>query len=292
MSSDLTSKMQFVDRVRGIWLWLPAFRAVAETGHLPSAARELDLAPSSLSRTIRLLEENLGVELFNHSNKALVLNDAGRALLAGVRDAMRLVDEAVHCATGAEMTGVVTAATSTRVPPSVLVATCVHLNRQFPELQIATLGAHEDAIDALLLCGAVDVAVVTSPRRDPGLAVVEVASWKRSVLRAIGHPSAEPHFVVVGSRHEAIDDGWPDDVERKIAMWTHDEATALEICLASSLAIVATDQAVEAHTTRLVKLSDRPIRDKKLYLTHRRSLGTHQRTEAVISAIRATVATR
>ena len=43
--------------VERIWNWLPAFRAVAETEHLPTASDLLHVTPSALSRTIRLLEQ-------------------------------------------------------------------------------------------------------------------------------------------------------------------------------------------------------------------------------------------
>ncbi|HEY0192500.1 MAG TPA: LysR family transcriptional regulator, partial [Kofleriaceae bacterium] len=102
--------MKFVEHVRDSWSWLVAFRAVAETEHLPTAARELGLTPSSLSRSIRQLETRVGVELFDHRNKTLALNRAGRELLEAVRASMRLVDDAVRKANGLGMTGSVTAA--------------------------------------------------------------------------------------------------------------------------------------------------------------------------------------
>ena len=52
--------MDKVQRLHRFWSWLPAFSAVAETQHLPSAALKLHVSPSALSRTIRLLEDDLG----------------------------------------------------------------------------------------------------------------------------------------------------------------------------------------------------------------------------------------
>lgn len=54
--------MHFVHRVRTIWSWLPAFRAVAEVEHLPTAAQELGIVPSSLSRTVKQIEDELGLQ--------------------------------------------------------------------------------------------------------------------------------------------------------------------------------------------------------------------------------------
>ena len=85
-----------VHRLLELWAWLPAFRFVAETEHLPSASDLLYTSPSALSRTVKQLEGALGVKLFDRVGKRLVLNDDGRRLLGGVRRAMRYVDDVFH----------------------------------------------------------------------------------------------------------------------------------------------------------------------------------------------------
>ena len=51
--------MERMRRLTTLWSWLPGFRAVAETQHLPTASKQLHVGASALSRTIRLLEEAL-----------------------------------------------------------------------------------------------------------------------------------------------------------------------------------------------------------------------------------------
>ncbi len=77
--------------VAQVWNWLPAFRAAAEYESLQRAALALRVSPSALSRSIRLLEDALGVALFLRSPSGLSLTSHGQALLAATRDAMRLV---------------------------------------------------------------------------------------------------------------------------------------------------------------------------------------------------------
>ena len=43
-------------RLLELWSWLPAFRFVAETEHLPTASDLLYTSPSALSRTVKQLE--------------------------------------------------------------------------------------------------------------------------------------------------------------------------------------------------------------------------------------------
>lgn len=60
---------------------LRAFLAVARLGNFSEAARSLAISQPALSRTIRLLEEHLGVRLFDRDTRSVTLTVAGNALL-------------------------------------------------------------------------------------------------------------------------------------------------------------------------------------------------------------------
>src|SRR2546428_9641776 len=80
------------DSLHAVWSWLPAFRAVAETQHVGKAAKLLRVTPPAVSRTVRLLEDYIGAQLFSRAGRQLVLNSAGAPLLAPIREAMRPVE--------------------------------------------------------------------------------------------------------------------------------------------------------------------------------------------------------
>jgi DNA-binding transcriptional LysR family regulator len=65
--------MERVRRLRELWGWLPSFRAAAETEHLPTASELLHVSASSISRTVRLLEQQLGVDLFERGGRSMTL---------------------------------------------------------------------------------------------------------------------------------------------------------------------------------------------------------------------------
>ncbi|MFC7286868.1 LysR family transcriptional regulator [Herminiimonas glaciei] len=69
---------------------LSALVAVVEHGGFAPAARRLDLAPSSLTRQLNVLEESLGTILLNRSTRAVTLTEAGQRYY---EDARRILEE-------------------------------------------------------------------------------------------------------------------------------------------------------------------------------------------------------
>ncbi|WP_337267787.1 LysR substrate-binding domain-containing protein [Oryzifoliimicrobium ureilyticus] len=73
---------------------LAAFEAVARTGSVTLAARELNLTQSAVSRQIRLLEEKLGVDLFLRERQTVKLTLAGDGYAREIREALRRISNA------------------------------------------------------------------------------------------------------------------------------------------------------------------------------------------------------
>lgn len=70
------------------WSLIRAFLAVAETGSLSGAARELSQSQPTLGRQIKLLEDQLGLRLFERQARGFDLTSTGESLLDPAR-AMR-----------------------------------------------------------------------------------------------------------------------------------------------------------------------------------------------------------
>jgi DNA-binding transcriptional LysR family regulator len=73
-----------------------SFLAVAETLHFRRAAEILHLSQPSLSHQIHLIEEELGVMLFERTNRRVMLTPAGDTLLLRVRSILQSIDEALQ----------------------------------------------------------------------------------------------------------------------------------------------------------------------------------------------------
>lgn len=63
------------------WSLIRAFLAVAETGSLSGAARVLSQSQPTLGRQVKLLEEQLGLRLFERQPRGLALTPTGESLL-------------------------------------------------------------------------------------------------------------------------------------------------------------------------------------------------------------------
>src|SRR5262245_53532434 len=72
--------------------------AVAEEGHITRAAERLGIAQPPLSRLIRAIEQEIGVQLFRRVPRGVELTDAGRTFLEGARAMFANLDQTLESA--------------------------------------------------------------------------------------------------------------------------------------------------------------------------------------------------
>jgi LysR family glycine cleavage system transcriptional activator len=85
---------------------IKAFEAPARSGSFAGAGAELNVSPAAISRMVHLLEQRLGVELFERKANRLAMTPAGRAYQSGLTPIFDAL---------ASLTAQVTAPTSVRV---------------------------------------------------------------------------------------------------------------------------------------------------------------------------------
>src|SRR5271154_4859722 len=73
---------------------LSYFLGIADSGSFSKAAVRLSVAQPILSRQIKLLESELGVELLYRNGRGVILSEAGKLLDTYARTVMSLVDKA------------------------------------------------------------------------------------------------------------------------------------------------------------------------------------------------------
>ena len=75
---------------------LRCFEAAARHENFSRAADELCLTHGAVSRAVRLLEDDLGVALFQRRSRRVFLTDAGRKLAQAVHDGLGLMRHAAQ----------------------------------------------------------------------------------------------------------------------------------------------------------------------------------------------------
>ncbi len=74
--------------------WLELFQVCARNGSLSQTAKETGLSISTVSHHLRSLEDHLGVELFNHTRRPMVLTPKGHVFLRNIDVALQAIRKA------------------------------------------------------------------------------------------------------------------------------------------------------------------------------------------------------
>jgi len=141
------------------------FIAVAEELHFGRAAAKLNMTQPPLSQQIQLLENNLGVMLFQRTKRRVELTGAGqsflvqaRAILASAESVIGMVQRVHRGETGRLAVGWKPWADLTALPPMIR-AFC----ERYPDVQLEILNLTVDEQVSALLSGTIDVGFVVRP---------------------------------------------------------------------------------------------------------------------------------
>lgn len=141
---------------------LRSFLAVADHGSLSRAADALHIAQPALGRQIRMLEDDLGVTLFDRHGRGMAVTATGRLLVARAQTILRIVDDA-RAEISSEPSAV-TGAVTLGVPPTVGEVLAGRLVERFlkryPAVTVRIVPAFSGYLYDLLRRGEVDLAVM------------------------------------------------------------------------------------------------------------------------------------
>ena len=150
---------------------LKTFSAVASEGSFAAAAARVALTQAAVGQQMRALEGELRRPLFERQGKAVVLNEAGRALVPQVRRLLALYEQMLApAAAGAAMAGTVhLGAIVSAVRP--LIQATLALKARHPALELHVSAAKSMELIARVQSGELDAAVaVREPGTGPDLA--------------------------------------------------------------------------------------------------------------------------
>jgi len=172
-------------------------RAIAEEGGPTRAATRLHLTQSAVSHQLAELEGRLGIALFTRVRRQLKLTAAGARLVDLARTMLTdlsRVERELHQAGSRKRESLriaVECFTSYHFLPRIVAA----LAEESPHVDVRiVLDATREPISALL-AGSIDLAVVSSPVRDPALVSTPLFDDEWTVILAPSHALAARPFV-------------------------------------------------------------------------------------------------
>ena len=161
---------------------LKAFCLVATHGGFSSAARQLGVATSSVTRLVDALEQRLGVPLLNRSTRRITLTDSGRDYFEHAGRILSALDEADDAAGGrdGEPQGMLRVAAPVTLAVRYIGPLLPQLAQRYPRLQLdlrlsdSFTNMVEEAIDVAVRIGA--------PPQQPNLIARTLANHRRAIV--------------------------------------------------------------------------------------------------------------
>ena len=180
--------------------------AVAEHGSLRAAGRRLGITQPAITRSIREIEHELGVSLFERHAKGVRVTEMGRHFVRRaetVQSELRRAQEEIEQLKG-RSSGEVSIALSTASIMSVMPRAIADFRRRFPDTVLKIHESFFQPIEAELLSGRIDFYVGPLERSTvaPQFAVETLFENFRLIIARKGHPLAKARTLeeLVGAR--------------------------------------------------------------------------------------------
>jgi len=173
--------------------------AVAETRHFGQAAERCFVSQPSLSASVKNLEEELGVKLFERGKRGVFLTEAGEQIIAQAR---RALEEAERVKTVAHqgrdpLKGVLRLGIIHTIAPYLLPALVSALRRVAPDMPLDVEENTTATLDGMLKAGELDAVILALPYEGPAIETVPLYEEEFQVIAPARHALARKKSVAV-----------------------------------------------------------------------------------------------
>lgn len=167
--------------------------AIADCGlNITAAAERLYTSQPGISKQLKLLEQELGVQLFTRKGKSLTeVTSAGHDVIARARRIMREVENIRSLASdlSGEEVGTLAIATTHTQARHVLPDVIKTFRERYPGINLEMHQGTSEQLAELVAANRVDFAIATGSRQlFPGLVMLPCFQWDRIILVPKDHP--------------------------------------------------------------------------------------------------------
>lgn len=166
-------------------------------GSIAAAARALDMDPSSVSRTVAAVEENLGIRIFQRTTRKLAVTEEGQAYLSRLSPLIEDLDAANEAARGMGKSpaGLLRVTASVAFADRVLIPLLPTFQSKFPDITI-DLQSSDANLD--LVENSIDLAIRLAPAPKGDLVSTRLMTTKYRVVASPEYleahePVVHPH---------------------------------------------------------------------------------------------------
>ena len=140
---------------------LKYFIEVAKEGNISKAAENLFITQPSLSRQITLLEEKLGVKLFERSNRNTTLTEKGKQFYQYAIEIIELVNKTESSIKeGTNISGEIVIGSGISSAMSIMAILMEKFNKQYPLVRFHLITGTKDQIMGKMDMGLIDIGIV------------------------------------------------------------------------------------------------------------------------------------
>lgn len=173
--------------------------AVADHGHFGRAAEASHVSQPALSGQIRKLEEELGVTLFERTNRSVRVTPVGETIIAQARELLNtaaLIRETAK-AHADPLAGPLRVGMIHTIGPYLTPILLPSVRHGLPNAELELLEDMTEPLETRLLDGQIDAAIIATPVSDPRL--TEIVLYDEPFWAALptGHPLAQKEDVAV-----------------------------------------------------------------------------------------------
>ncbi len=145
--------------------WLELFQIYARTLSLQATAKETGLAVSTVSHHLRNLEEHLGVALFDHTRRPMVITPTGQTYLLNITQALQTIRKATAEASAGNIANAshLRIGTIEDLDSDVTPELAVYLSQNMPDCRFLYTSATSSMILQMLRQRELDLGIVASP---------------------------------------------------------------------------------------------------------------------------------